>query len=133
MKRLPNSYLWMLRPSFGGSDGGSAKQPSDYVTFMERRFNMSFAHLGISPDRMIFAKWAEKKEHIERHLAADLFLDTVIYSAHSTATDALYGVSAVLVLKLRMASHLLRILAGFACSDSERGQLWQQGGGLIVE
>lgn len=28
-----------------------------------------------------------------RHAAADLFLDTLIYGAHSTATDALRGVS----------------------------------------
>jgi protein O-GlcNAc transferase len=54
----------------------------------------SIAHLyGISSNRLIFAKRTTKFSHIERHFAADLFLDSFIYSAHSTATDSLRGVN----------------------------------------
>ena len=49
--------------------------------------------LGQLKTRLIFAPRAPKSVHIRRHKAADLFLDTFIYGAHSTATDALRGVS----------------------------------------
>lgn len=46
---------------------------------------------GIDPERLVFAP---KLPHLERHLgrlrAADLFLDTMPYNAHSTASDALW-------------------------------------------
>ena len=54
---------------------------------------MNAASYGIPAHRIIFAARVNKKEHIERHGAADLFLDTLVYGAHSTATDALRGVS----------------------------------------
>lgn len=47
---------------------------------------------GIHPKRIIFADRVPKELHIERHSAADIFLDSFIYGAHSTATDALRGV-----------------------------------------
>jgi len=47
--------------------------------------------MGISPSRIIFATRTSKSSHILRHRACDLFLDTFIYGAHSTATDALRG------------------------------------------
>jgi predicted O-linked N-acetylglucosamine transferase (SPINDLY family) len=37
--------------------------------------------------------------HIIRHFAADLFLDSLVYGAHSTATDALRGGLPVLTIK----------------------------------
>jgi hypothetical protein len=52
---------------------------------------------GISSDRILFAARTKKFSHILRHFAADVFLDTFIYSAHSTATDAMRGVSFDLV------------------------------------
>ena len=39
----------------------------------------------------MWARRLPKREHLLRHAAADLFLDTLIYGAHSTATDALAG------------------------------------------
>jgi predicted O-linked N-acetylglucosamine transferase (SPINDLY family) len=39
----------------------------------------------------VFAKRVSKAEHLRRVSAADLFLDTFLYGAHSTATDALRG------------------------------------------
>ena len=49
------------------------------------------ASYGISQDRIIYAKRVSKEEHILRHAAADLFVDTIVYGAHSTSTDALRG------------------------------------------
>ncbi len=42
--------------------------------------------------RIVFAARVDKDQHIARHRAADLFLDTLVYGAHSTATDAIRGV-----------------------------------------
>lgn len=41
--------------------------------------------------RVVWAKRMTKSEHLLRLAAADLFLDTLVYGAHSTATDALAG------------------------------------------
>ena len=46
---------------------------------------------GISSDRLIFAESHQKAEHLARHQLADLFLDTLHYNAHTTASDALWG------------------------------------------
>merc|ERR1719409_805022 len=40
---------------------------------------------------LVRADRVPKAEHLRRHAAADLLLDTLIYGAHSTATDALRG------------------------------------------
>jgi predicted O-linked N-acetylglucosamine transferase (SPINDLY family) len=46
---------------------------------------------GIDPARLIFATRMELPEHLARHKAADLFLDTLPYNAHTTASDALWA------------------------------------------
>jgi protein O-GlcNAc transferase len=45
---------------------------------------------GISGERLIFAPRVEPMEHLARHTLADLFLDTLPYNAHTTASDALW-------------------------------------------
>ncbi len=45
---------------------------------------------GISEKRLIFAEKKPHFEHLARHHLADLFLDTVPYNAHTTASDALW-------------------------------------------
>ena len=44
---------------------------------------------GIRAERLIFAPPVPRPEHLARHAAADLFLDTFPYNQHSTAADAL--------------------------------------------
>jgi protein O-GlcNAc transferase len=47
---------------------------------------------GVDPDRLIIAGWTDSiEDHLARHRAADLFLDTLPYNAHSTASDALFA------------------------------------------
>ena len=45
---------------------------------------------GLNPDRLIFAKRINLPEHLGRQRLADLFLDTMPYNAHTTASDALW-------------------------------------------
>jgi predicted O-linked N-acetylglucosamine transferase (SPINDLY family) len=46
----------------------------------------------IDPGRLVFASWvATNEEHLARYSLADLFLDTLPYNAHSTASDALWA------------------------------------------
>jgi predicted O-linked N-acetylglucosamine transferase (SPINDLY family) len=46
---------------------------------------------GVSPERIIFASRLPLPEHLARHRNADLFLDTLPYNAHTTASDALWA------------------------------------------
>ena len=46
---------------------------------------------GLDPSRLIFAKHMYLPEHLARHKAADLFLDTFHCNAHTTASDALWA------------------------------------------
>jgi len=46
---------------------------------------------GLSSNRLIFAKRMMLPEHLARHKLADLFLDTLPYNAHTTASDALWA------------------------------------------
>lgn len=45
---------------------------------------------GVDPDRLIFAPRVAYSDHLSRHRMADLFLDTLPYNAHTTASDALW-------------------------------------------
>ena len=68
---------------------------------------------GISPDRLIFAKKMPLTFHLSRHQLADLFLDTIPYNAHTTASDALWAGLPVLTcigetFPGRVAASLLR-------------------------
>jgi predicted O-linked N-acetylglucosamine transferase (SPINDLY family) len=46
---------------------------------------------GIEPARLVFAERIAAEDHLARHRAADLFLDTLPYNAHTTASDALWA------------------------------------------
>jgi predicted O-linked N-acetylglucosamine transferase (SPINDLY family) len=47
---------------------------------------------GVGASRLIFAERAPlMEEHLARHRAADLFIDTLPYNAHTTASDALWA------------------------------------------
>src|SRR5437763_928007 len=46
---------------------------------------------GVTPERLVFARYAPMAEYLARLGAADLFLDTLPYNAGATANDALWA------------------------------------------
>ncbi len=47
---------------------------------------------GVEPERLVFApRVGAMDDHLARHACADLFLDTLPYNAHATASDALWA------------------------------------------
>jgi len=45
---------------------------------------------GVAPERLIFAPHTRLEDHLARQRLGDLFLDTLPYSAHTTASEALW-------------------------------------------
>src|SRR5262249_16804386 len=46
---------------------------------------------GIDPVRLVFAARTPLEDHLARHCLADLFIDTLPYNGHTTASDALWA------------------------------------------
>jgi protein O-GlcNAc transferase len=69
----PGSVLWLLEP------GAQAKA----------NLRREAQAAGVDPGRVRFAARVGVSEHVARNAAADLFLDTYPYGAHTTANDAL--------------------------------------------
>ena len=55
-------------------------------------------HHGVNENSLVFAEYMSLAEHLARHRQADLFLDTLPYNAHTTASDALWAGLPVLTL-----------------------------------
>jgi predicted O-linked N-acetylglucosamine transferase (SPINDLY family) len=73
---VPDSVLWLSGVSPGA----------------RRNLEAAAARAGVAPARLAFAsRIASKAEHLARHRVADLFLDTHLYNAHTTACDALWA------------------------------------------
>jgi uncharacterized protein (TIGR03032 family) len=70
LEQLPSSVLWLLS---------------------EQNLRAQASLQGIEPTRLIFAPRVSKADHLKRHQCADLFLDTLYYNAHVTASDALWA------------------------------------------
>jgi protein O-GlcNAc transferase len=75
LARVENSVLWLI-------DGGDAACGNLRKEAQAR---------GIAADRLVFAPRMEPADHLARHHAADLFLDTLPCNAHTTASDALWA------------------------------------------
>lgn len=75
LKAVPDSVLWL----FQGSE--------------ETQINLQAEALkrDVQPERLVFALNMPMAEHLSRQRAADLFLDTLPYNAHTTASDALWA------------------------------------------
>ncbi|HZQ41369.1 MAG TPA: hypothetical protein VFA87_11260, partial [Rhizomicrobium sp.] len=56
-----------------------------------RNLRQAAAKRGVDPDRLVFAGRVPPAAHLARHRLADLFLDTLPYNAHTTASDALWA------------------------------------------
>lgn len=75
LKRLPDAVLWLL----------------DYNPSTTDNLRSAASGFGIAPERLIFTPPLPKFEHLSRHQLCDVFLDTFICNAHSTASDALWA------------------------------------------
>ena len=60
------------------------------TTIAVRNLKKEASARGIDPDRLVFAPRMALPDHLARHRMADLFLDTLPYNAHTTASDALW-------------------------------------------
>jgi len=74
LQLVPGSVLWLLECNRWAKD--------NLLSEAQTR--------GIKPDRLVFAPRVPIAEHLARHALADLFLDTLPYNAHTTASDALW-------------------------------------------
>ena len=75
LARVPGSVLWLLEPSAAAK---ANLQPAAQAR-------------GVDATRLVFAPRVGRAEHLARHRLADLFLDTLPYNAHTTASDALWA------------------------------------------
>ncbi len=91
LKAVPGSVLWLLEFN-----------PSMIVNLR------AFAEQAqVDPDRLVFASPLPHDQHLARHQAMDLFLDTFPVSAHTTASDTLrMGVPLVTLVGESFASRV---------------------------
>jgi protein O-GlcNAc transferase len=75
LENVPSSVLWLLQSN------------ASFCENLRRRM----AQAGIDPTRLVFAPQTEHSAHISRLALGDLFLDTLPYNAHTTASDALWA------------------------------------------
>jgi protein O-GlcNAc transferase len=75
LSSVKDSVLWLL------DDNDTAR----------RNLRQAAAKRGIDPDRLVFAGRVQPAMHLARHRLADLFLDTLPYNAHTSASDALWA------------------------------------------
>lgn len=75
LKNVDGSVLWQLE------DNPAAA----------RHLRAEAAARGVDPSRLVFAPRAGTAQHLARHQAADLFLDTFPCNAHTTASDSLWA------------------------------------------
>jgi predicted O-linked N-acetylglucosamine transferase (SPINDLY family) len=75
LKAVPHSVLWLI-----------STNPT-----VETNLRREAAARGVEPQRLIFASAVQQPYHLARHRLADLFLDTLPYGAHTTASDALWA------------------------------------------
>ncbi len=74
MKASENSVLWLL----------------DYSSETNQRLREQAEARGVAGSRLVFAPKLPNARHLARYPLADMFLDSVPYGAHTTASDALW-------------------------------------------
>jgi predicted O-linked N-acetylglucosamine transferase (SPINDLY family) len=99
LAQVEGSVLWLLESN----------------TLLPDNLRREAAGHGISGDRLIFAPMVELDRHLTRLRLADLFLDSLPYNAHTTASDALWAGLPLLTCRGtafpgRVASSLLRAI-----------------------
>jgi predicted O-linked N-acetylglucosamine transferase (SPINDLY family) len=75
LSAVPGSVLWLL----------------DDNPVATRNLRAAATARAVDPGRLIFAPRVAPDDHLARHRLAGLFLDTLPYNAHTTASDALWA------------------------------------------
>lgn len=75
LNNIDGSVLWLLQCN----------------PWAEKNLRQQATARGIDCQRIIFAATLPQAEHLARHRLADLFLDTFVVNAHTTASDALWA------------------------------------------
>ena len=70
---------------------GSVLWLFDHGPVGTRNLRAAARERGIEPERLVFAPRVDHAQHLARQRRADLFLDTLPYNAHTTASDALWA------------------------------------------
>ena len=100
LKQVEGSVLWLTEGNLTGAKN------------LQKEANQR----GIDSERLIFAKRTKLlADHLARHKAADLFIDTIPYNGHATASDALWSGLPVLTrigksFSSRVSASLLNVL-----------------------
>ena len=100
LTRVPDSVLWL----------------SDLNPFAKNNLRRETERRGVNAERLMFAqRMPSSPDHLARQRLADLFLDTLPYNAHTTASDALWAGLPVLTcignaFPGRVAASLLRAI-----------------------
>lgn len=99
LKRVPNSVLWLLR----------------FPAAAETHLRQEARRHGVRDTQLVFSELVSREEHIARGYLADLFLDTPLCNAHTTACDILWAGTPLLTLpgekmSARVATSLLQAL-----------------------
>jgi protein O-GlcNAc transferase len=75
LEKVPSSVLWLLESN----------------ALFAANLRAQFARAGLDPARLVLAPEVENAAHISRLALGDLFLDSLPYNAHTTASDALWA------------------------------------------
>ena len=110
LQQVPDSVLWLLSGPEGADD----------------RLRTAASAAGVASERLVFLPRLPHADYLARYKHADLFLDTLPYNAHTTASDALWAGCPVLTctgrtFAGRVATSLLQELGlpELACEDEE--------------
>jgi predicted O-linked N-acetylglucosamine transferase (SPINDLY family) len=74
LKKVDGSVLWLRNSN----------------DLSEKNLRNEATRRGVDASRLVFAQKVPMDIHLARQKLADLFLDTFVYNAHSTATEALW-------------------------------------------
>jgi len=75
LRAVPGSVLWLLESN----------------ALFSANLKAEAGRAGVDPARLIFAPQMENRPHLARLMLGDLFLDSLPYNAHTTASDALWA------------------------------------------
>ena len=103
LKRLPQCVIWLLRFPVNG----------------ERGIRRELLARGVDEAQIIFTDVVSKRDHINRGVLADLFVDTLQCNAHTTACDILWtGTPLVTMPKTKMSCRVAAsLLTALACPE----------------